>query len=128
MYGRFDEIVSLPYPFTPHITLAYFRPGLLDGNRLGEAVNAAQIDPDQALMFEFYPEGLTAQVFRDMQRYADIPQRICFCCDGGLNRSVLAANILNHMARERGFRRRRGTLRLSEHTGPARAGAGLEDA
>lgn len=103
MYGRFDEIVSLPYPFTPHITLAYFRPGLLDGNRLNEAVNVAQIDPDQALMFEFYPEGLTAQVFRDMQRYVDIPQQVCFCCDGGLNRSVLAANILNHMARERGL-------------------------
>ncbi len=101
MYGRFDEIVSLPYPLTPHITLAYFRPGLLDGDKLGEAVNFAQIAPDQALTFEFYPEGLTAQVFRDMQSYVDIPQRICFCCDGGLNRSVLAANILNHMAKER---------------------------
>jgi len=103
MYGRFDEIVRLPYLFTPHITLAYFRPGLLDGDRLGEAVNFAQIGPDQALTFEFYPEGLTAQVFRDMQSYADIPQQICFCCDGGLNRSVLAANILNHVARERGL-------------------------
>ncbi len=103
MYGRFDEIVSLPYPLTPHITLAYFRPGLLDGDRLGEAVNFAQIDPDQALTFEFYPEGLTAQVFRDMGSYADVPQRICFCCDGGLNRSVMAANILNHMAKERGL-------------------------
>ncbi len=103
MYGRFDEIVSLPYPLTPHITLVYFKPGLLDGDRLGKAVNFAQIDPDQAPMFEFYPEGLTAKVFRDMQSYVDIPQRICFCCDGGLNRSVLAANILSHMARARGL-------------------------
>lgn len=103
MYGQFDDIVSLPYPFTPHITLAYFKPGLLDGNKLGEAVNFAQIDPDQAPTFEFYPEGLTTQAFRDMQSYVDIPQRICFCCDGGLNRSVLAANILSHMARARGL-------------------------
>ena len=38
-----------------------------------------------------------------MRTYMDIPVRICFCCDGGLNRSVMAANILNHLAKERGL-------------------------
>ena len=103
MYRRFDPIVSLPYPLTPHITLAYFRPGPLDGDRLGAAVDLAQINPDETLAFDFCPEGLTAQVFRDMASYQDVPEKICFCCDGGMNRSVLAAHILNHQARERGL-------------------------
>lgn len=44
---------------------------------------------------------MTTQRFLDMQTYMDISERICFCCDGGLNRSVMAANILTHMAKER---------------------------
>ncbi|MBQ2955092.1 MAG: hypothetical protein IJE08_01380 [Clostridia bacterium] len=104
MYGRFDGIVSLPYPLTPHITLAYYKPGQLDGDRLGEAIDFAQIRPDSAPVFEFSPMDLTAQMFRDMQNYADVPARICFCCDGGLNRSVMAANILTHMAEARGLK------------------------
>ena len=36
-----------------------------------------------------------------MRTYRDVPERICFCCDGGLNRSVMAANILNHLAKKR---------------------------
>lgn len=101
MYRRFDVIQRLPDPLTPHITLAYFKPGMLDGDRLGEAVDFAQINPDKAPVFEFFPESLTVQRFLDMQTYRDIPERICFCCDGGLNRSVMAANILNHLARKR---------------------------
>jgi len=103
LYGRFDEIVSLSYPLTPHITLAYFKPGILNGDKLWEALEAVQIYPDSAPVFEFDAESLTAQVFRDMQSYIDVPKMICFCCDGGLNRSVMAANILNHMAGERGL-------------------------
>ncbi len=101
LYRRFDDIQSLPYPLTPHITLAYFKPGMIDGDKLSEALESAQINPDNAPVFEFYPEGLTAQSFLDMQSYQDIPERICFCCDGGLNRSVLASQIVNYLARER---------------------------
>lgn len=103
MYRRFDALVRLPYPLTPHITLAYFRPGMLDGDRLGAAVDFAQINPENAPVFEFDAEALTAQTFRDMRSYQDVPERICFCCDGGRNRSVLAAQLLNHMAAERGL-------------------------
>lgn len=103
MYGWFDEIIRLPYPLTPHITLAYFRPGMLDGDRLAQALEPAQIRQDSAPVFEFDVESLTAQQFHDMQRYSDVPKHICFCCDGGLNRSVMAANILNHMARLHGL-------------------------
>lgn len=103
LYSPFDEIVSLSYPLTPHITLAYYRPGILDGDRLGAAVDFAQIDPENAPIFEFEAEGLTAQYFSDMRSYQDIPEKICFCCDGGLNRSVMAAQILNKLAQERGL-------------------------
>lgn len=101
MYQSFNVIQRLPYPLTPHITLAYFKPGKIDGDKLGEAVDYAQINPDNAPVFEFFPESLTVQRFLDMQTYRDIPERICFCCDGGLNRSVMAANILNHLAKKR---------------------------
>ena len=101
LYRRFDGITTLPYPLTPHITLAYFRPGMLDGAALGRAVDFVQFSPEVAPVFEFDPESLTAQAFCDMQNYLDVPKRLCICCDGGLNRSVMAANILNHMAKKR---------------------------
>ncbi len=103
LYRRFDRIRPLPYPLTPHITLAYFRPGTLDGDRIGQIVDRLQVNPENAPVFAFDPEGLTAQVFSDMRTYLDVPLRVCFCCDGGLNRSVMAANILNHLAGKRGL-------------------------
>ena len=81
MYHRFDTVQDLPYPLIPHITLAYFKPGMLDGDWLGESLDFAQINPAKI----------------------DIPKRICFCCDGGLNRSVMAAAIVNHLANEKGL-------------------------
>ena len=73
LYHRFDRIQNLPYPLLPHITLAYYKPGMLDGTILGEAVDFAQIKPENALVFEFSPNGLTVQRFFDMQNYMDIP-------------------------------------------------------
>ncbi len=101
IHHRFDRVQPLPYPLTPHITLAYFRPGMVNGEKLRNVLEAAQIPPEHPMEFEFHPEAITGQVFRDMGTYMDIPERICFCCDGGLNRSVMAAGILNHLARER---------------------------
>lgn len=69
LYRRFDSIVCLPYKLTPHITLAYFRPGMIDGDRLGAAINRVQIQNHHAPSVTFYPEALTAQIFRDMQTY-----------------------------------------------------------
>ena len=73
LYHRFDDVKKLSYPLTPHITLAYFRPGMIDGDTLGAAVGPAQPDPEKSPVFEFSPEGLTAQKFLDMQTYTDIP-------------------------------------------------------
>ena len=103
MYARFERIRPLPYPLTPHITLAYFRPGMLNGDALGAAVDAAQVHPGDAPVFAFATEALTAQSFLDMQTYMDIPVRICFCCDGGMNRSVMAAAVTSCLADRRGI-------------------------
>lgn len=103
LYSHYDEIASFPHPYTPHITLAYFRPGMLDGDKLWNAIEHAQICPETAPVFEFDVEAITVQAFDDMTHYQDIPRRICFCCDGGMNRSVMAANIMNDLAKEQGI-------------------------
>ena len=103
MYRRLDGIVPLPYPFTPHITLAYFRPGPLDGDALEAALKPLQPREDEPFRFALSARALTAQRFAHMAAYTDVPETVCFCCDGGLNRSVMAARIVNHLARERGL-------------------------
>lgn len=103
LYRRFDDIKDLPYPLTPHVTLAYFKPGEIDGDRLAEVIRLIQVDGCDPMMLELSVEGLFAQRFDDMGHYADAPERICFCCDGGMNRSVMAAAILNHEAERRGI-------------------------
>lgn len=101
LYRRFDDIKDLPYPLTPHVTLAYFKPGEIDGDQLAEGISLIQVDGCDPMMLELSVEGLFAQRFDDMGHYADVPERICFCCDGGMNRSVMAAAILNHEAERR---------------------------
>ena len=103
MYRQFDAIKTLQYPLTPHITLAYFHPGMIDGDRLGVVINRLQPEPGASPVCHLYPESLPAQRFSDMAHYWDEPIKICFCCDGGMNRSVMCANILNHMAQEQGW-------------------------
>lgn len=66
MYRQFDGIKTLPYPLTPHITLAYFRPGMIDGDRLGVVINRLQPQPGASPVCHLYPESLTAQCFSDM--------------------------------------------------------------
>lgn len=78
LYHRFDPVQKLPYPLTPHITLAYFRPGTIDGDLLREAVDAAQIDRHNAPVFEFSPEAITVQHFLDMKTYLDVPAGSAF--------------------------------------------------
>ena len=101
LYHRFDAVKALSYPLTPHVTLACFKPGAIDGAQLAEAVKEVQVDGNDPTMFELSVEGLVAQRFADMGHYEDVPERICFCCDGGMNRSVMAAAILNHEAERR---------------------------
>lgn len=69
LYCCYDEIASFPHPYTPHITLAYYKPGMLDGEILWNAMERAQVRPETAPVFEFCPEGITVQTFQDMAHY-----------------------------------------------------------
>ena len=103
LYRSFDTVVPLDYGYLPHITLAYFRPGIVDGVRLRRVVDAMQIRPGKIPDFTLYTQGITVQTFRDMANYYDVPYRIAFVCTGGMNRSVIAAHLCNQLARERGI-------------------------
>ena len=72
MYHRFDDVVSLPYPLTPHITLAYFRPCMIDGEKLGIIVDSLNSRLRPLPVFVFPVENLTAQRFMDMENYIDV--------------------------------------------------------
>lgn len=103
LYHRFDGVKALPYPLTPHVTLAYFRPGEIDGDALAGVIENIQVDADDPMPLSLSIDGLAAQRYWDMARYEDVPFRVCFVCDGGMNRSVMAAAVLNQIARERGI-------------------------
>ena len=40
MHSRFQDVVALNYPLTPHVTLCYYKPGTYDTTALAEALQA----------------------------------------------------------------------------------------
>ena len=103
LYHLFDGVKELPYPLTPHVTLAYFRPGEIDGDLMSKVIERVQVDANDPMPVSLPIDGLTAQRFLDMAHYIDVPIKVCFSCDGGMNRSVIAAALLNQRAWERGI-------------------------
>lgn len=101
LYSPFDCIQQIPFPLTQRITLSYCKPGLANTDRLQEGIDKAQIAPEHMPVLCFTPEALTVQRFSGTAHRLDLPHRVCFCCDGGLNRSVLAAHVLMHLAQEK---------------------------
>lgn len=69
MYTLLNEVVPLNYALTPHITLAYFRPGLYSQAEL-EPLRQA-LTP-VALTFSLRMENLILQNFSDMNHYKTI--------------------------------------------------------
>lgn len=66
MYAALESVVHLGYALTPHITMAYFRPGTLtqyDLNHLRPALHPVELEVTLSL------EGLSYQEFRDMNHY-----------------------------------------------------------
>lgn len=69
MYSRMQSVWPLSYGLTPHITLAYYRPGTYPEQlwrRLGEAF---AIEPFE---FSLAAESLVFQSFEDMNKYRTI--------------------------------------------------------
>ena len=94
LYHRFDGVKALPYPLSPHVTLAYFRPGEIDGELMSKAMERVQVDANDPMPVSLSIDGLTAQRFLNMAHYIDVPIKVCFCCDSGMNRSIMAAAVL----------------------------------
>lgn len=66
MYMALETVVPLGYALTPHITMAYFKPGTwsqYDLNYLRQALHSVELDVE--LRFE----GLFYQEFVDMNHY-----------------------------------------------------------
>lgn len=66
MYTALESVVPLGYGLTPHITMAYFRPGTFtqyDLNHLRPALHPVELEAT------LRPEDLSYQEFRDMNHY-----------------------------------------------------------
>lgn len=69
MYTALEAVVPLGYALTPHITMAYFRPGTYSQEqvqRLAEALRAVELDVN------LYANNLVLQNFSDMNCYETI--------------------------------------------------------
>lgn len=66
MYGALENVVPLGYALTPHITMAYFRPGVYSQQQL-EGLRAA-LQPVQ-LEMELSMDRLVYQTFENMNDY-----------------------------------------------------------
>ncbi|MDE6281882.1 MAG: hypothetical protein K2M15_08890 [Oscillospiraceae bacterium] len=69
-YELFQEVVPLGYPLTPHVTVAYFRPGTVTAElteKLRQAV--AEVGQREKLSLELSAETLEYQLFSDMNHY-----------------------------------------------------------
>lgn len=69
MYTELESVVSLGYALTPHITMAYFRPGTYNQeqvHRLSSALRQVELDVSLSM------ENLVLQNFADMNHYDTI--------------------------------------------------------
>lgn len=66
MYAALEEAVRLGYPLTPHVTLAYFRPGRYGPEQVGRLAAALRPVEREILLS---PRRLALQTFEDMNRY-----------------------------------------------------------
>ena len=69
-YETLQEAVCLNYPLTPHVTLAYFRPGVIAAEwveKLRDAVD--EIGRREKIFLELPARTLEYQLFSDMNHY-----------------------------------------------------------
>ena len=70
LYERFHAVVPLAWGLTPHVTLAYYRPGVY-GPDAADALRSALHETQQLppLRLTLTPERLVYRRFSDMNRY-----------------------------------------------------------
>lgn len=72
LYSYVDEIKSLPYPFTPHITLAYYSHNGFSAEAKRRLENIVNILNKSKLTIEIDTDRLFYQKFTDMNTYINI--------------------------------------------------------
>jgi hypothetical protein len=72
IYSYVDEIKSLPYPFTPHITLAYYSHDGFSAESKRKLENIVNILNKSKLTIEIDTDRLFYQKFTNMNTYANI--------------------------------------------------------
>ncbi len=72
LYYAVDSFRPLPYPFTPHITLAYFLPAGFTREKAERLEKAVTELNKKSFQFTLYTENLFYQKFTDMNSYFNI--------------------------------------------------------
>ncbi len=70
LYELFQQVVWLDYPLTPHVTLAYFKPGMLGEEqicRLQDMIDS--VNERERIMADIYGSMLHYQTFSSMACY-----------------------------------------------------------
>ena len=71
LYERLEEIFPVGYQMTPHITLAYYKPGIYQENDIKKLKEAFDCLLKETFIIEFTSENLTCQNFCDMNHYTN---------------------------------------------------------
>ena len=69
LYSLMDEVISLPYPFTPHVTLAYFNPNGFDEELAKELVECVNSLNRKSIEMTLTTDRLVYQRFSSMNQY-----------------------------------------------------------
>jgi len=70
MHARFQEVVALNYPLTPHVTLAYFKPGTYGPDEVSQLASALrEINAMARVHLSLDAQALHYYRFTDMNTY-----------------------------------------------------------
>lgn len=69
IYRKVDEVYRLNYPFTPHVTLAYFKPGTYSGREIEKLRYTLESLSEEKLPVTVTEKDLVYQTFEDMNSY-----------------------------------------------------------
>lgn len=70
MHARFQQVVALNYPLTPHVTLSYFRPGSYGPEEVAQLADALrEINAMEKVRITVDAECLHYYTFEDMNTY-----------------------------------------------------------
>ena len=73
MYKELQKAACLPYPFTPHVTTAYYKPGRYDPKTVERLAGVFRSLSAERFTLNLRMEDLVYQEFSDMNHYKIFP-------------------------------------------------------